>query len=298
MSSWHHEPACYHLDAGRILCWLPCSDAEHRAVTLETAKSHTLRMVPREVLLPIPSHVLVSRQKGARQQACAMEARLESQPAMSACPPSALAGHCRPASLGRPACTFSARMWHSHDCNTTCLQPLTCPALLQSPAPAFCDTCRAWHGLGLLCSLPAVACLYVMRKPSLVPHQPPATSVFALQKPSLALCFCICTLVVLGNLRAGDQAAEELFYIYYQPLIPVTIMIWLWGTVVRYFERNTVKYDVCFPARDQKFLLSSRQVFQVGANSCLGSAVRPSCCEQQTLWGSTVWPPSHGKQTL
>eukprot|EP00891_Asterochloris_glomerata_P005844 jgi/Astpho2/5844/e_gw1.00080.60.1_t len=101
-----------------------------------------------------------------------------------------------------------------------------------------------------------------MQKPSLGLHQPPATSVLALQKPSLALCFCICALVILGNLRAGDQAAEELFYIYYQPLIPVIIMVWLWGIVVRYFERNTVKYDVCFPTRDQKFLLSSRQVFQ------------------------------------
>ena len=109
--------------------------------------------------------------------------------------------------------------------------------------------------------------LCFMQKPSVALHPSPATSIFVLQKLSLALCFCFCALVILGNLRAGDQAAEELFYIYYQPLIPVTIMIWLWGAVVRYFERNAVKYNVCFPTRDQKFLLSSRQVFQVGANS-------------------------------
>ena len=125
-----------------------------------------------------------------------------------------------------------------------------------------------------------------MQKPSQAPHQS-ATSVCALQKPSLALCLCICALVILGNLRAGDQAAEELFYIYYQPLIPVIIMIWLWGIVVRYFERNTVKYDVCFPTRDQKFLLSSRQVFQVGADSlrqrCLNCASETVCAVSTCL---------------
>ena len=54
-----------------------------------------------------------------------------------------------------------------------------------------------------------------------------------------------------------------LFWLYYQPLIPLTAMLWMWGFAVKVFEDRTVKYDVCFSVRDQARLLPSRSIFQV-----------------------------------
>ena len=71
-------------------------------------------------------------------------------------------------------------------------------------------------------------------------------------------------------LQLSTEADYDLFFIYYQPLIPVLVMLWLWGIAVRFFERKAVKYDVCFSSRDHKYLLNSRQIFQVSI-SCLQS---------------------------
>ena len=45
-------------------------------------------------------------------------------------------------------------------------------------------------------------------------------------------------------------------------------MLWLWGINVRYFERTGVRYDVCFSSKDQKYLLDSREIFQVRCFAC------------------------------
>jgi hypothetical protein len=86
---------------------------------------------------------------------------------------------------------------------------------------------------------------------------------FGVQKPLFTIWCTLCGLLVIPMLYVSTQADYELFYIYYQPLIPVLAMLWLWGIVVRYFERNTVKYNVCFSSKDHKYLLNSRQIFQV-----------------------------------
>lgn len=84
----------------------------------------------------------------------------------------------------------------------------------------------------------------------------------ALMKRCFAVWFLFCGFITVAALRSTDVAHTELFYIYYQPLLPVLTMLWLWGINVRYFERCGVRYDVCFAAKDQKYLLNSRQIFQ------------------------------------
>lgn len=54
----------------------------------------------------------------------------------------------------------------------------------------------------------------------------------------------------------------ELFHIYYQPLLVMLAMLWLWGFDVRIFERKRIAYGVCFSPHDQQFLRSSRQLFK------------------------------------
>lgn len=81
-------------------------------------------------------------------------------------------------------------------------------------------------------------------------------------KRFFAAWFLVCGLSIIATLRKSDVAHVELFYIYFQPLLPVLTMLWLWGINVRYFERQGVRYDVCFSSKDQRFLLNSREIFQ------------------------------------
>ena len=63
-----------------------------------------------------------------------------------------------------------------------------------------------------------------------------------------------------------------LFWLYYQPLLPAVAMLWMWAGAVRLFEARSIKYDVCFSARDQPRLLPSRSIAQV--RSCASQPVR------------------------
>lgn len=83
------------------------------------------------------------------------------------------------------------------------------------------------------------------------------------QKPVFLAWTVICIAVIITCLLVSDPAHLDLFYIYYQPIIPIVVMFWLWGIAVRIFERNHIRYDVCFSVKDQRYLLFSRQLFQV-----------------------------------
>ena len=85
-----------------------------------------------------------------------------------------------------------------------------------------------------------------------------------MQKPVFGLWIGTCTAIIVTSLRASDDAYNELFHIYYQPLIVMMAMLWFWGIAVRVFELMAVRYEACFSTHEQKFLLSSRQVYQVG----------------------------------
>ena len=91
------------------------------------------------------------------------------------------------------------------------------------------------------------------------------------------MAFCIwavlCLYLTLAALKTTTLEQYEAFHIYYQPLIILVAMLWLWAGNVRYFEWRNMRYDLCFSAADQRFLLSSRQILQVrsfpGLRVCL-----------------------------
>ena len=101
------------------------------------------------------------------------------------------------------------------------------------------------------------------------------------------MAFCIwaalCLFLTLGALRGTTLEQYETFHIYYQPLIILVAMLWLWAGNVRYFEWRNMRYDLCFSAADQRFLLSSRQILQVGRDlradlsNMLGADCESSC---------------------
>lgn len=74
-----------------------------------------------------------------------------------------------------------------------------------------------------------------------------------------------------------NKQQRELYFLYYQPFLPMLAMLWLWGTAVRFWERRRIRYDVCFSAEDQRYLLRSGQLFQVGACAGLPSMYLRSC---------------------
>ncbi len=77
-------------------------------------------------------------------------------------------------------------------------------------------------------------------------------------------------------LRRLDGESVGLFYLYYQPLIPVAAMLWAWAAAVALFEARSIKYDVCFSARDQQRLLPSAALYHVsGAQKACTSACIP-----------------------
>lgn len=68
---------------------------------------------------------------------------------------------------------------------------------------------------------------------------------------------------IMSSLRLAEQEHFELFHIYYQPLLVMLAMLWMWSLDVRAFEQRRIAYSVCFSPQDQQFLLSSQQLFQV-----------------------------------
>ena len=77
----------------------------------------------------------------------------------------------------------------------------------------------------------------------------------------------IAAYAITRNLSLAESDHYELFHIYYQPLLVMLAMLWLWALDVRTLEQHRIAYHVCFSAHDQQYLLSSQQLFQVGAVS-------------------------------
>ena len=77
--------------------------------------------------------------------------------------------------------------------------------------------------------------------------------------------------MIMRNLQLAEHKHYELFHIYYQPLLVMLAMLWMWSIDVRAFERRRIAYGVCFSPHDQQYLLSSQQLFQLHNRSyCKG----------------------------
>lgn len=72
---------------------------------------------------------------------------------------------------------------------------------------------------------------------------------------------------IVTCLRSASLDHLELFHIYYQPLLVMLAMLWLWTIDVRIFERRRIAYGVCFSPHDQQYLRSSHQLFQARKTS-------------------------------
>ena len=99
-----------------------------------------------------------------------------------------------------------------------------------------------------------------------------ATNKTLAQAPAFVALLTLLALVTARALSAGGEALKDLYLIYSSPLLVMLAMLWLWAGVVRWFERAHVRYDVCFSAPDQRFLLASSQLAQAAAMLTLCTA--------------------------
>lgn len=70
-------------------------------------------------------------------------------------------------------------------------------------------------------------------------------------------------LYIVNVLGGADAYLHSLFHIYYQPVMVMVWMLWLWGADVFLFESRHIRYKVCFSEADQAFCLDSLHIFQV-----------------------------------
>ena len=133
-------------------------------------------------------------------------------------------------------------------------------------AAALCGA--GWSLFPTVLVWPWLLCISVAKAPA---TEAPSHHV---QKPAFFVATAACVTLLLASLYGAEAAYVELFHIYYQPLIVIVSMLWLWGLDVRIFETRLIRYDVCFSNNDQKYLLSSRQLFQVGCQYTSGAQAK------------------------
>ncbi|GMH43680.1 hypothetical protein BSKO_11602 [Bryopsis sp. KO-2023] len=74
-----------------------------------------------------------------------------------------------------------------------------------------------------------------------------------------------CLALFAYSWKLVSDAGHDLVYIYFQPLVPVLLMLWLWGVNVGYFETSGIKYDALFGNEERRFLLRGDQIFELAA---------------------------------
>ncbi|GIL87417.1 hypothetical protein Vretifemale_15533 [Volvox reticuliferus] len=87
---------------------------------------------------------------------------------------------------------------------------------------------------------------------------------WAFRVVAVAWC-CACLLVVSYFTARTNQFARELQLIYFQPMLPVTFALWLWGHNVQRFHALGVEYELCFSPKDRKFLLPYGEIYRIAS---------------------------------
>lgn len=72
-----------------------------------------------------------------------------------------------------------------------------------------------------------------------------------------------CAVVLYQHFASLPQVAVDALFMFYQPLICMTAMIWLWSLIVLYFESSAVRYEACFVADHHRYLLQAKDIRQI-----------------------------------
>jgi hypothetical protein len=105
----------------------------------------------------------------------------------------------------------------------------------------------------------------------------------------------VLVLYIIKLLQIVSHRHADLFFLYYQPFLPMIAMLWFWAIAVFYFEQRSIRYDICFSSEDQRHLLPSHSLF--GISNILGTLVLSSSvlflfqCSTGNLSAAAFQPP-------
>lgn len=94
-----------------------------------------------------------------------------------------------------------------------------------------------------------------------------ATMMTYLRSFTHAFCWALVAGLLFAIAPSLSAGATDALFIFYQPLLPMLFMLWLWTAVVSFFEAYYIRYDACFAAEHLKFLLSAGDLARI-AESC------------------------------
>ncbi|GAX82419.1 hypothetical protein CEUSTIGMA_g9847.t1 [Chlamydomonas eustigma] len=60
-----------------------------------------------------------------------------------------------------------------------------------------------------------------------------------------------------------EKDAARFMLIYFQPVVPALLLLWLWAHIVKSFESLQIEYDACFNAKDRKLLLTGAEIKKI-----------------------------------
>ena len=61
-----------------------------------------------------------------------------------------------------------------------------------------------------------------------------------------------CIAVVVHLIGQIPEASTDVLYVYYQPAVPIVVMLWLWGVNVGFFQRAGIEYESLFGAEERR----------------------------------------------
>ncbi|KAG2487531.1 hypothetical protein HYH03_013811 [Edaphochlamys debaryana] len=73
----------------------------------------------------------------------------------------------------------------------------------------------------------------------------------------------LCLFVLAFFAPTENSAVRELVLVYFQPMLPITFALWLWGHNVQRFHDLSIDYEACFSSKDRKTLLPAAEVYRV-----------------------------------
>lgn len=90
--------------------------------------------------------------------------------------------------------------------------------------------------------------------------------------------------------RSLDKQHIKLLWSCFQPLGPPLLLLWLWSIAVAHFEKQQIHFEACFPRKERKFLVPSKDLFAAArACTCLGIGCLAVCAWLCTT-GAAITP--------
>eukprot|EP00892_Ulva_mutabilis_P010445 jgi/Ulvmu1/7773/UM004_0002.1 len=116
---------------------------------------------------------------------------------------------------------------------------------------------RSWEPCSMITAGTSNAVLAREENVALEDPGQPIRSNFSMRKLINALSWALAAGLLFAIAPALPAGATDALFIFYQPMLPMLLMLWLWTLVVSFFEAYYIRYDACFAAEHLKFLLSA-----------------------------------------